>query len=151
MKLYKTNRIPNETFAQQKIDQYNSWIQNGCCGGSPLTGYFELMPYINETIEFIDETETDEKNRLAQEDEELKLMTDLEHFRFEKVKPKVLEKLSLWIDKTYIQPLYYNLTSEQKTEREQTRLSLLGLLNVTEYMTDTELEALVEGVKPSYI
>lgn len=92
-----------------------------------------------------EETEQAYKRRLKQEEkqtEELKkLKSDLEYFKDMKIRPWRNQKLSEWIDATFLKPLQYKLSAKQIEERKKLRQKLLDWPALFEtYKTEAEIE-----------
>lgn len=80
-----------------------------------------------------------------------KLKSDLEYFKNIKVRPWRNAKLAEWIDQTFVKPLFFDLTDEQKAERISLRNSLCDWPELFDkYVDDSEIDALKPSA-PSWI
>jgi hypothetical protein len=155
----KCDTVTTEAEALALLDAMDDFVDNAAPGKIPpaLPGPLADIWNGGDRLEWEweDETLLESVKRIQREEGEAaeleKLKSDNDYFKDVKIRPWRDQKLSEWIDQTFIQPLKFSLTSEQEIERVELRQELLDWPDLFDnYKTDDEIDDLKPGL-PSWL
>lgn len=153
-KIYKSQEIPNREFIENLFEKYVKTLDSGEAPPDIPDKMKPLIYFDGETklkdFEFIDKTEAEEKQELADQEELEKLKSDHEYFLNVKIRPKRDAMMISEVDNYQSKPLLWaELTAERRDEITALRTTLLNLPStITEYKTDDEIKAIFDQLKP---